>query len=89
MRPVIVAATFLLSMALGACKTHDELKVDVVCQSVCPCFADPDEVDECVAECQVELSPNAISEACFSCVLEESDSCAALDESCEGLCNFL
>lgn len=82
-------ATLLFSAGLVACKTHDELKIDVVCEAICPCFAPDDQLDACLAECRVDLNPNMISDACFSCVLEEGNgTCQELDDTCEQVCNF-
>jgi hypothetical protein len=85
---VIVVATLVLCAGLVGCKTHDELVVDVVCSTICPCFADPGEEAECLAECESEINPGTVSDACFQCVLEASDSCPELD-ACEPLCSGL
>lgn len=56
---------------LGAagCTPHDELVVEVTCATLCPCFADADEQAQCLGECQAELDPALVSDACFGCIL--------------------
>ena len=75
-------------MSVAGCKTHDELVVDVACQTVCPCFSDEDQLESCIAQCQAQLDPSDVPDACFECLLEEGDACATLEARCEPLCSF-
>ncbi|HUQ06020.1 MAG TPA: hypothetical protein VM261_26135 [Kofleriaceae bacterium] len=85
-RSVILAVSIALLASLVGCKSHDELVVDVVCSSICPCFSDPGEASECLAECEAQIDPGTVSDACFQCVLEASGSCPEVD-ACEPLCS--
>ena len=44
-------------MSSAGCKPHEELVVDVACQTVCSCF-DEDQLDSCITECHAELDPD-------------------------------
>jgi len=85
-RSAIAVATMVWCAGLWACKTHDELVVDVICEAVCPCVGDPDDVDACRAQCPNALDPADVSDECFACVLEASDTCAELVEDCDPVC---
>lgn len=84
---MFVAATMAFVASFTGCKPHDELVVDVVCETVCPCLVDPEDVDACRAECQAELDPADVPDACFGCVLEASTSCSMVF-ACDSVCDF-
>jgi hypothetical protein len=83
----IMGAAVGLALALGGgCKSHDDLKVDVVCRALCECEQPGDE--ECLAECTDEIDPDVISEPCFECFLEEAGAtCPRLEDACFQICD--
>jgi hypothetical protein len=86
----LVASALGWLMAAAGCKPHDEVVVDVVCDALCTCYARADELAACQSDCRTHLAPASVSEACFDCVLAESeDACARLTPTCAPSCPIL
>jgi hypothetical protein len=84
-RNALSAAVLGAALLLAGCKSSGELRVDVICAGLCPCM-DPDERDECFAQCPQQIPPSEISDQCLECFVE-SDSCFEVTEICLRICS--
>jgi hypothetical protein len=72
---------------LGACDIPPDVKSQIACTTVCTCFANPNNVDECTDDCIEEGDLGQVSEDCFECIQTHANQCSTLEDECEALCS--